>query len=81
MIYDADANELRVDGLKVPVAKVDGKVKIDVFADRTAFEIFANDGWIYLPLPFIPDAKNRSVKIEGAVEDAIVHELKSIWSK
>jgi fructan beta-fructosidase len=81
LVYDADANELRVADLKVPVAKVDGRVKIDVFIDRTTAEVFANDGWIYVPLPFIPDAKNRLVSIDGAVEDAVVHELKSIWQK
>ena len=81
IVYDADVNELRVAELKVPVAKVDGRVKIDIFIDRTAVEIFANDGWIYAPLPFIPDVKNRSVRIDGAIEDAVLHELKSIWEK
>lgn len=81
LVYDEPSKQLLVADLKVPVAVVDGKVKLNVFADRTAFEIFANDGWIYIPLPFIPDAANRTVKIDGKVEMATVHELKSMWEK
>jgi fructan beta-fructosidase len=81
IVYDEPSQQLLVEGLKVPVAIVDGKVKLTVFADRTAFEIFANDGWIYVPLPFIPDAANRTVKIDGKLESGTVYELKSMWEK
>jgi len=81
IVYDADANQLRVADLQVPVAKVDGRVSLRVFVDRTATEILANDGWIYVPLPFIPDARNRTVRLEGDVQEATVHELNSIWDR
>jgi fructan beta-fructosidase len=81
IVYDEPSKQLLVDGLRVPVAAIDGKVKLNIFADRTAFEIFANDGWIYIPLPFIPEAANRTVKIDGKFESATVHELKTMWEK
>jgi len=84
VVYFTEKMELSVNGLRVPAPLVSGHQKIVVYADRTALEVFASDGLVYVPMPVAPKADNCSVQVTakgGAVEferlDA--YGLKSIW--
>ena len=82
--YDAARQELNVNGHRAPAPLRDGKQSLLIYADRTAFEVFASGGLTYVPLPVIRPAGDRSV--EATVSgDAVMfsvleaHELRSLW--
>jgi fructan beta-fructosidase len=83
--YDGAKRELSVNGHRVPAPLREGKQRLIVYADRTALEVFASDGLVYVPFPFIPSAENRSLEVavkSGEVKFSRldVSELKSVWS-
>lgn len=82
--YSAATQQLTVNGVSVHAPLVDGRQQITVYADRTALEVFASDGLVYVPMPVFPDVQNRSLKVSvtgGNVKfDALEgYELQSIW--
>jgi sucrose-6-phosphate hydrolase SacC (GH32 family) len=85
IVYDASKSELKVSGQKASVPLRGGRLRLTVLADRTAYEVFASDGLIYLPVPVIPKADDRGVSLsavgDARVELVEVHELKSAWDK
>lgn len=86
IVYDAKKQELAVNGHKTPAALVGGKLKLRLFADRTAYELFLADGVVYVPVPAIPKADDKKLSLivtagTAKVESLTVHELKSIWAK
>ena len=63
---------------------VDGLIRLRVFLDRTAIEVYGNDGRVYMPLCVFPPADNLSLSAtcaKGKVKASYlrVHELKSSW--
>lgn len=84
--YDSTAKELKIGEHKLSLPLHDSKLSLRIFADRTAFEVFALDGLVYAPVPVIPKAENKSVVFEvtaGAVkiDQLTVDELRSIWKR
>lgn len=82
--YDATKQEIEIAGHRAPAPIRNGRGNIAIFADRTAFEVFADDGLVYIPMPVIPNAENRSLGLSvtggGATFHAFdVHVLRSIW--
>jgi len=82
--YSAATQQLTVNGESVHAPLVNGRQQITVYADRTALEVFASDGLVYVPMPVFPDVQNRSLKVSvtgGNVKfDALEgYELQSIW--
>lgn len=82
--YDAAKQELLVDNMKVPAPLVDGHQKLIIYADRTSLEIFASDGLVYVPMPIILKAENRTINVSvkgGSVKfnKLEFYELNSIW--
>ncbi|HVA47272.1 MAG TPA: glycoside hydrolase family 32 protein [Pirellulales bacterium] len=82
--YDAAKEQLTVNGHAVAAPLREGKLDVRVVVDRTAFEIFADGGSIYIPMPVIPAAENRNVSVtvrRGQVRlpRFEVYELRSIW--
>lgn len=82
--YDVAKQELRVNDVRVPAPLRDGLLRLRVYVDRMAVEVFASDGLVYVPLPFIPKADDRSLvltAVDGAVgiKELEVHELGSAW--
>ena len=58
--------------------------RLQILADRTSLEIFANDGLGYMPLPAIPKENDRQVSVLTRGDDAKllaldVFELRSAW--
>lgn len=84
VIYNVAKKEMLVDGVKAPVALVNGKLKLVIYADRTGLEIFANDGLSFIPININIADSNRSLSISAKggtlkVNNPEVYELKSIW--
>jgi sucrose-6-phosphate hydrolase SacC (GH32 family) len=82
--YDAAKQELVVNNHRAPAPLRDGKQRLVIYADRTAFEVFASDGLTYVPMPVIPKAEDRllglAVKGGGAKFSVLeAHALRSAW--
>ncbi|MFP6610832.1 MAG: GH32 C-terminal domain-containing protein, partial [Pirellulales bacterium] len=78
--YDANGQQLN----GAPLKPVDGKISIQVLADRSLTEIVGNDGRVFISGggPKKLDAKEISVVAEGGNAKLLTleaHELKSIW--
>jgi len=84
VIYDIKRGELVVNGHRAAAPLTDGKLRLTIYCDRTGLEVFANDGLVYVPMPFTPKADNRSlaVSVKGGnakVDSLTVYELRSAW--
>jgi fructan beta-fructosidase len=68
VIYDAKKEELDVNGHRAPAPLRAGKQKLVIITDRTAFEVFANDGLTYVPVPVLwkDEARAAQVSLRGA---------------
>lgn len=82
--YDAATQQLTVNGERVHAPLIHGRQQITVYADRTALEVFASDGLVYVPMPLFPDPHNLSLKVSvtgGNVKFKALegYELQSIW--
>ncbi len=86
VVYSVEKKELLVNGQRVLVPLLDGKLRMRILADRTAFEVFANDGLVYVPVPVVAKADSRGIVVSvmgGPVrfDDLAVYPMKSIWEK
>lgn len=84
--FDAKAKQLQIGDHKLNLPLRGGRLDLHVFADRTAFEVFASEGLAYIPFPVIPKADDKAITFEVAagkvrIERLKVDELKSIWKK
>ncbi|MCX7824558.1 MAG: GH32 C-terminal domain-containing protein [Verrucomicrobiae bacterium] len=84
--YDAAKQEIVVNNHRASAPLRDGRQRLTIYADRTAFEVFASDGLTYVPMPVIPKAEDTSlaltVKGDAARFASLeAHELRSAWEK
>ncbi|MDX1969154.1 MAG: glycoside hydrolase family 32 protein [Planctomycetaceae bacterium] len=83
IVFDAAQQELSVNGHRVAAPSVDGLQSLTILVDRTTLEIFASDGLVYMPFPFIAQPTDRSVGVtiqQGRAEvSGAVHVLRSAW--
>src|SRR6185295_15547256 len=84
VFYNAAKRELSVNGHHVPAPLRGGKQRITIISDRTAMEVFASDGLVYVPLPVVPKGGNAgaTVALTGAAlksQQISGAELRSIW--
>jgi fructan beta-fructosidase len=84
IVYDAEKQELQVNGQRADAPLVGGKQRLVVFVDRVGLEVFASDGLTYMPMPFIPKAEDLGLGIQAKGGDTKintlqVNELNSIW--
>jgi fructan beta-fructosidase len=84
IVYDMDSSELICLDTSARLDPVDGRLGLRVIVDRTAIDIFANDGPLYMPLAVDLSANSRSLCLRAESGDAsirhmAVHELGSIW--
>jgi len=82
--YNAQKQELDVNGVQVPAPLRQGRQRLRVFCDRTTLEVFASDGLVYVPLAFQAEAANPNLGIQakgGSTRFAAlnVYELGSAW--
>jgi sucrose-6-phosphate hydrolase SacC (GH32 family) len=86
VVFDAVKQELVVNGHRTAAPLRNGKLDLRIIADRTALEVFCSGGRVYVPMPVIPRADDRScsVSVKGeavAFTTLEVHELRSIWGQ
>ncbi len=84
--YTASNSELFCLGKSASLRPVQGKIKLEILLDRTSLEIFGNDGRICMSFCFLPDPRNRNLKIYSSrgkirILSLKVYELGSIWSE
>lgn len=83
--YDAARQELIVNDHRAPAPLLPGgRQRLTILCDRAGLEIFASDGLTYVPMPYQPNAEDRtlSLKAEGSPAKLVsleVHELRSAW--
>jgi fructan beta-fructosidase len=85
LAYDIKKEELSVNGHRVPAPLIDGQQRLTIFVDRTMLEVFASDGLVYVPMPFIPKSDDQSVKVDSKranveMKSLQVYSLKSCWT-
>jgi len=83
--YSTATSELFCLGKSASLRLLQGKIKLEILLDRTSLEIFGNDGRISMSFCFLPDARNRNLKIYSSAGKARIvslkiYELGSIWS-
>lgn len=83
--YDAQKQELDVNGFRVPAPLRGNQQRLIVYCDRTTLEVFASDGLVGVPVAFRPNADDFGLGVQvkrGAVkfQSLKVHELKSAWN-
>jgi sucrose-6-phosphate hydrolase SacC (GH32 family) len=86
IVYNAEKQELTVNGHVAPAPLRDGQQQLVVYCDRTGLEVFASDGLTYVPMPFQPKPDDRNLDVQakgGSVRftELKVYELKSAWSQ
>lgn len=81
--YDLAKQELTVLDHRIPAPLVEGWQHLGILVDRTTIEVFASDGLVYAPFPFIADAANTAVHVSRDADTPIVmgtlNLLKSAW--
>lgn len=84
--YTPANNELFCLGKSISLKPLQGKIKLEILLDRTSLEIFGNDGRISMSFCFLPDSRNRNLKIYSSggsirILSLKLYELGSIWSE
>ena len=84
IIYDARKQEISVAGQTAPAPLRNGRQRLVVYCDRTGLEVFASDGFAYIPMPYQPKPADLALSLEakgGAakITSLEVHELKPAW--
>lgn len=84
IVYDVAAATLTAAGVAAAAEPEDGRIRLQVLADRAMVEVFVNDGAAALYLPVIPDPADLAVRVfaEGApvtLARVDVAALASIW--
>lgn len=82
--YDAQKQELDVNGLRVASPLRGNQQRLTVYCDRTTLEVFASDGLVGVPVAFRPKTNDLQLGVQvrrGKVkfQSLDVHELKSAW--
>jgi sucrose-6-phosphate hydrolase SacC (GH32 family) len=82
--YDVARRELLCRGTSAPLAPVHGRLRLRIFVDRTAIDIFGQDGLVFMPMAvdLSSSPETVSLRAEGGTAEIValdVHELTSIW--
>jgi len=81
--YDADKQEIVVNGRRAPAPLRDGHQRLIILTDRTNFTVWASDGLTYIPIPIVSKPTNLSIEMGSrghvTLERLEMHTLKSIW--
>ncbi|AQQ10327.1 Levanase precursor [Sedimentisphaera cyanobacteriorum] len=83
--YDVSSEQLTCLGSSAPVSLKNGKLTLEILADRMSIEIFAQNGRYYMPIgaDLTENPKSLELCSEGGnafVESMDVYTLKSIWT-
>ncbi|HEY5510648.1 MAG TPA: glycoside hydrolase family 32 protein [Prolixibacteraceae bacterium] len=83
--YDTAKKILDVNGSKVTIEPIDGKIEFEILLDRSSLEIFINGGEMAISTCFLPTQKEEGLLLysqggELFVELLEAHSLKTAWS-
>lgn len=86
VLYNAEKEELTIDGVTAPVPLQDGKLDLIIYTDRIGLEVFAAGGLVFMPVDFNFDPENKLLALSSKggtaeISRLDVYELKSSWSK
>jgi sucrose-6-phosphate hydrolase SacC (GH32 family) len=85
LAYDAKSDTLGCGPCSAPVglqglSGAAKRLKIRIVTDRRFFEVFVNDGLVYMPMGVNPEGSSNSVKLfacgNGATASAVIRELR-----
>jgi len=82
--YSVKDRQLTCLGKTAPLEPAAGRLKLQILADRTSLEVFANDGRVAMTSCFLPKARNKSLEfyVEGGPAKVLslqAIELRSAW--
>ncbi|MCK9638695.1 MAG: glycoside hydrolase family 32 protein [Prolixibacteraceae bacterium] len=83
--YDTAKKILDVNGVKMPLEPIDGKIELEILLDRSSIEIFANQGESGISTCFSPIGSQEEMILytqggELFVESLEANTLKSAWT-
>ncbi|MCX8155388.1 MAG: GH32 C-terminal domain-containing protein [Verrucomicrobiae bacterium] len=84
ILYDAQRQELRVNGHRARAPLREGQQRLAIYLDRTTVEVFASDGLTYVPMPYIARAEEQGVEARmqrgrAKFSTLTAWPLRSIW--
>jgi levanase/fructan beta-fructosidase len=82
--YNASKKTLEVNGIKMPLESVEGKIELEILVDRSSIEIFANHGESCISTCFSPTTGEDELILytqggELFIESLEAYTLKSVW--
>jgi sucrose-6-phosphate hydrolase SacC (GH32 family) len=85
VVYDVDRRELFCGDKGAPLELVDDRIRLRIYVDRTAIDIFGNDGCLYMStdINLSDNGPTLSLRAEGGaahIHGLNIHELGSIWT-
>lgn len=84
LMVRADQKQLVFGDNEAPLEVIEGRIRLRCIVDRTSLEVFANDGYIYMPCRFRPQEDKQTLAAfarggQGRIISAKVRKLESIW--
>jgi fructan beta-fructosidase len=85
VVYNVEEKRLSCQDMRAPLEPERGRIDLTILVDRTSFEIFGNNGRIYMPMRVYPDPDNKTLEVysEGGkthISHLRIYEPKSIWN-
>ena len=79
--YDSATQQLVCGNKQAALPPLNGKVRLQLFVDRTSIDIFGNDGALYMPMGVIPPQANKSAAVSAVGGEAYLHLLEAYTLK
>ena len=85
VVYNVAEQLLSCQDMYAPLQPKRGRISLTILVDRTSFEIFGNNGRIYMPMRVYPDPDRKTLEVyseggETRMDYLRIYELKSIWN-
>jgi sucrose-6-phosphate hydrolase SacC (GH32 family) len=85
-VYDAQKKTLTIDGHTAPFGLHNGRAELIIYVDRTAIEVFSQDGLFYASRAVTPKAEARGAALivergEATRVSGTAYTLKSCWGE
>jgi len=85
VVYDVAQQQISCQGKSALLKPQENHIQLEILADRTSIEIFANGGHVYMPIGIIPADDNRALQVFAKgpaprLASLVVYELDSAWN-
>ncbi|KYP13617.1 MAG: hypothetical protein A1D16_08470 [Flavihumibacter sp. CACIAM 22H1] len=81
-VYNVQAQEMSADGVTAKLPLVKGRLQLSFYIDRTGVELFANQGFVYMPINKNLNGRNCSINVVGGTakfHQLNLYRLSSVW--